>query len=882
MNYKKKKITQLMLIICALTLVSSLTLFSTILLDSKTIGVNNDGQPETKNLDLDRLKTSFAADLTGFPIYIDDSDPNYNWSKTAEDNDWCTSVGDQYYIQNIMINNLGSQNNSVEIRNSNVEFVIRTSYFYNTSTWGDDDESNGIFLYNVTNGFINNNHFSACKTGIRIEHSQNISISSNLVDYNYLQGIEFDSSSNNRLYNNTISDNSNGILLDSSNYNELVENIIIKNNQYSEDSGIYFYQSGHNNITENIISLQKYRAIRMRYSDLNNFSGNSIFNNGMGILIEYSSDGNIFTRNSIYNHTGSEEWADPFKGDGILCNSGGSNVINNNDIYDNSGSGINMQNIGGFNLTNNNLWSNDLDDINLKETTNFKLASNAMIGTGLYMDISYSDLSGIDIDTTNTANGKPIYFYFDQDNLDSGNFSNAGQIYLYYCDHLTLSNLEFPNVTTGLTLSHCNDNAISYIDASYNSRWGVRLYKCFNTDLSRINVSNSESGIELENCYSNDFNDNSASYNIGHGFSLTNCSNNNITGNFASYNRENGLDVSGVNYSYVYNNTANYNGNIGIGLYNFGEDEGYWNSTLGEWVITFWSCIQDLTFLSNIAIGNNGTGIVIDSVNNSIITENIANNNDKGIQILDTLDCLIYGNKAEKNDLLGIGLSEGRDTDFYNNTANENYSFNQWGYDPTGNGFFITLCDSVEVYNNYAFKNYAGMVISESTDCDIKENILNNNGEVSREGIIHIGPSDETFGLILVNCKFIDVFENSINYNYIQLVGSHNNSLILNDITWGGFFIHASNSNVILGNLIYRGEIGVALKDSSYNQILNNTITSLQCFRETGNCIGNIFENNYCKEEVPPFFLREIMAIIGIAGVLGLNIPLYLKKRKNR
>ena len=106
--------------------------------------------------------------------------------------------------------------------------------------------------------------------------------------------------------------------------------------------------------------------------------------------------------------------------------------------------------------------------------------------------------------------------------------------------------------------------------------------------------------------------------------------------------------------------------------------------------------------------------------------------------------------------------------------------------------------------------------------------------------------------------------------------------MILNDITWGGFFIDASNNNVILGNLIYRGEIGVALKDSSYNQILNNTITSLQCFRETGNCIGNIFENNYCKEEVPPFFLREIMAIIGIAGVLGLNIPLYLKKRKKR
>lgn len=813
MNNNNKKTTQLILIIYALILLSSLTLFSTTLLELKTMIPNNNDQLDP---DLERPKTSFAVDLTGFPIYIDDSDPNYNWSKTAEENDWCVWDGSYYYLENIMINNLGSLNNSIEIRNSNVDFLIKNCYFYNTSTGGDDDEANGIYLYNVNNGRINNNNCSECKTGIRIENSDYNRISSNFMSYNYYQGVMIKSSSYNRLYNNTVSYNREGISLYSSNYNELEENIIIKNTLYTDDSGIFLGNSGHNNITENIISHQKYRAIWMRGSSLNNISRNSIFTNGLGIQVELSSSSNIITGNYIYNHTGSEYWADPFEGDGIYCRSGDNNVIENNEIHDNSGSGINLQNVGGFNLTNNNLWLNNLEDILLKETSNFKLASNTMIA-GVFMDISYSDLSGVDIDTTNTVDGKPIYFYFDQDNLDSGDFTNAGQIYLYYCDYTTLSNLDFVNVTTGITLNHCNNNTISFIDASYNSRWGVRFYQCFNNDLSRINVFNSTSGIELENCYANDFNDNSASYNIGNGFTLTNCSTNDITGNFASYNRGNGLVASEVNNSYIYNNTANY---------------------------------------------NSGTGIAIDSVNNSIITENLAHNNlGGGFAIIVSKDCLVYENEAEKNTLLGIGLSEGLDTDFYNNTAKET----------VGNGFFVALCESVDVYNNYAFKNSVGMLISECTDCNIKENTLNSNGGTN-EGI----------GLFLDRCEFIDVFKNSINYNYIKMTHSHNNSLILNDITWGGFILDTCNQNIILGNSIYRGKIGVGLKDSSYNQILNNTIVSEQCFRETGNCISNIFENNYCKEELAPFFFREIMSIIGIASVLGLNIPLYLKRRKKR
>ncbi len=108
-----------------------------------------------------------------------------------------------------------------------------------------------------------------------------------------------------------------------------------------------------------------------------------------------------------------------------------------------------------------------------------------------------------------------------------------------------------------------------------------------------------------------------------------------------------------------------------------------------------------------------------------ISAENIANNNFGGFDIIDTKDCLIYENEAENNDILGIGLFEGLDTDFFNNTAKDNYRLAGWGWDREGNGFLISSCESVDVYNNYAFKNYVGMLISECTDCDVKENTMN-------------------------------------------------------------------------------------------------------------------------------------------------------------
>ena len=54
--------------------------------------ISDDDNLLVENYDV-KVKTSGFWNLTGFPIYIDDSDPNYSWSKTASENDWCSGSG---------------------------------------------------------------------------------------------------------------------------------------------------------------------------------------------------------------------------------------------------------------------------------------------------------------------------------------------------------------------------------------------------------------------------------------------------------------------------------------------------------------------------------------------------------------------------------------------------------------------------------------------------------------------------------------------------------------------------------------------------------------------------------------------------------------------
>lgn len=111
-------------------------------------------------------KISGYYNLTGSQIFIDDSDPNYNWSKTAAENDWCSGAGtveDPYIVENVYIDGHLSiveipgkpySANCLSIYESTAYFIVRGCFFTRAGT---GEFNSGIFLRHTENGILYNN-----------------------------------------------------------------------------------------------------------------------------------------------------------------------------------------------------------------------------------------------------------------------------------------------------------------------------------------------------------------------------------------------------------------------------------------------------------------------------------------------------------------------------------------------------------------------------------------------------------------------------------------------------------------------------------------------------------------------------------------------------
>jgi hypothetical protein len=173
-----------------------ISLLSVILLSIPSISVR--GQTTVRTEVFDIVKADFTwnkasyTNFTGPPIYgtptgnptrilIDESDPNYNWSKTAADNPWCTGSGtwgDPYVIEGLYINAQGV-GGCILIHESSKSFIIRNCWF---DTSGTGEFANGVHLLKSGNGTIVHNimtyHHSCVYNDL---NSNNNTISKNIM-----------------------------------------------------------------------------------------------------------------------------------------------------------------------------------------------------------------------------------------------------------------------------------------------------------------------------------------------------------------------------------------------------------------------------------------------------------------------------------------------------------------------------------------------------------------------------------------------------------------------------------------------------------------------------------------------------------------------------
>ncbi len=332
-------------------------------------------------------------DLTGSPIYIDDSDPNYNWSKTAADNDWCRGNGSQinpFIIENITIDGQGS-GSCIEIRRSNKYFIIRNCTLYRSGSSSDED--GGINLMFVNNGKVFDNNCSYNNAnGISLKWSNDNSISGNIVNNNDQYGLRTSLSASNIITLNNISHNNDGIFLANNdppgnnishnivnnNYNNGIHlyvsrgNNILDNKIYSNNnSGIYDVDCHHNVISNNEIYNNDYSGIEIDNSESITTSMNEINSNEYGIHLEGGMDNVIFGNNATYNiNTGI-----------VLLDSVNNNIANNN--VNNNEIGIYLENTNNTDISDNNIFNNTIG-LFLNESNH-----NNIIGNNLTYNLCY-------------------------------------------------------------------------------------------------------------------------------------------------------------------------------------------------------------------------------------------------------------------------------------------------------------------------------------------------------------------------------------------------------------------------------------------------------------------------------------------------------------
>lgn len=461
------------------------------------------------------------------PFIIDDTGSgDYTWEE-AFLQPWCSGGGTQnnpYIIENIYID-AGGSGSGLLIRNSNAYFIIRYSTFVNSD--GGSGGSNptydaGLKLENVDNGIVFNNTAQGnVKIGIMVCGS---------------------SSSNNKIIKNRVLNNVGfntgyGIFIHDADYTEIINNTALFNGQTG------------------IICSSGYQTV---------ISGNYIYKsqNNEGLSLGGDSDYSIITKNTIENT--------PM---GIYFWGGESVIISENCMIDNTHWGLNIRYTSNTKIIDNIFMSADVVDM---EGFNHNYSGNILNNCGfVFLTEELAEASSHIVDTTNKVNDKIVYYYVNEIELNSYNFSNAGQIILVNCQNSTIHNLNFSNTIVGVYLLYSNNNTISNINSSFNSRSGLDFKYSNNNNVINCTTNNNDlHGIYLRECDNNSLIENSITDNIDAGIRIYRYSDNNvISNNYVSmfespiYVQNRGILLyDECNYNTIYNNTL-VNNYYGVDLY---------------------------------------------------------------------------------------------------------------------------------------------------------------------------------------------------------------------------------------------------------------------------------------------------------------------------
>ena len=707
---------------------------------------------------------------------------------------------------------------------------------YNTLTnnTASDNGELGIYLWNSNDCTITNNTCSNNSIGIFLSSSSDCIIMNNKCSANDHYGISVDWDSSDCTIEKNICSSSDWAGIDAS--SSTIENNICSNNS---GSGISAYSS---TISNNICSNNSESGISADSSTIsNNICSN---NSGSGI----SADSSTISNNICSNNSDG----------GIYLRDTNDCTISNNICSFNGEYGILLRDSPHCTIENNTCSSNEKHGIYLWGSSDCTIGNNTMNENGIFIFGILENWISHDLDTTNTVNGKPVYYFKKETGFTVP--TGAGQIILANCTWIRVENQNCSNGSVGIlvgfssyiTITNCtysnNYYGISFYQSSDstitnntcgNNNIGILLRESRDCTIENNICSNNNIGINLyyysssntlanNICEKNNFgiflneatkyctvSNNICSNNGGSGISFWRSSYCTITVNTCSKNGGSGIYLWGSSYSTINNNTCSKNGESGIIGGSYSTIENNTCSNNGGSGISGGSYS---TFNHNTCSNNEESGISGGSY--SIFNYNTCNSN-KGsaLHLPSSRDCILKNNTMNENGIFIFGSLESWNSHTVETTNTVNgkpvyYFKNVTGFTvPNGAGQVILAnCSWINVENQNYSNGSIGILVGYSSNITLENNTCSNN----------------QYGIYLRDTSYCTITNNTCSLNEEN-----------------GIYIYSSSYCTITNNSISQNRVGIYLTSTSwengahYNNIFDNTESGIDKYFNTVNATYN-------------------------------------------
>jgi parallel beta-helix repeat protein len=606
--------------------------------------------------------------------------------------------------------------------------------------------------------------------------------------------------------------------------------------------------------------------------------------------------------------------------DGItLFESSDNNHLINCTCEKNSFDSILIQQSSGNQITGC-ICQNGYDGISLPYAPNTTMRNNTMVDNYANFGIGSSSVSDFycDIDTSNTINGKPMYYIVNQSGLLFDESMELGFLGLVSCQNISVKNCDFTNNFEGMLVAGTTDSSIENCSFRNNDGHGLYLISSPDNTVKNCTFRNSfwdgvflyeSSGNTLENCsYS--------SFIIGVGLYF--CTNNTLLGqtvdqctvgiqfgssgsNVLKNNSmvQCGLQVNG-------NSPADYTNDVDTGNTVNGKPVYYYvnetNQTIptdaGQVIlVSCTNCTASNLNLSDASIGaelayssmntiennildaNRVTAIDLDGSNNNdnTIRENIIRGNNYGIDVDSSWSNTIYGNLLSGN---GLGFSF--DSSSFNivvgNTIQDGY-YGMYFDHAFGNHISDNIIGNISIFGLYLFSSDGNLLASnQMINCSLLVygnrlaeylNTADTSNTVNGKPLYYLINQidsilpDDAGEVILVNSSHCTIQNLNVNTGTVGVTLAYSSGNLLRGNTIKSQSVLAvdlssggNNNNTIQGNTLQGNSYGIDIEFSEGTTIKQNTILS----NDYGVLVYNAFQTAIKRNTLSRNYLGIIIA----------------------